>query len=84
MSYQMLYKAICEVCRFYGVCFIACRPGCELLRQRELREAALQEMVLVIELVICRLVLQRVFSPLCCDAQKENRSLLYWRHKHSP
>ena len=63
MSYQVLYKASWEVCHFYGLCFIAGRPGCDLLRQRELREAVLQEMVLVIELVICCLVLQKVFFP---------------------
>lgn len=63
VSSQMLYKASWEVYHFYCLCFIACRPGCDLLRQRELREAVLQEVVLT-ESVICCLVLQKGFFLL--------------------
>lgn len=61
MSCRALYKASWEVCHFYVLCFRACRPGCNLLRQSELKEAVLQEMVLVIQLVIECLVLQKTF-----------------------
>lgn len=33
VSYQVLYKASWAVCHFYGLCFVACRPNCGLLRQ---------------------------------------------------
>ena len=56
VSYQVLYKASWEVYHVYGLCFIVCRPVCDLLGQRDLTEAVQQEVVLI-ELVNCCLVL---------------------------